>query len=57
MTQRRPKQPSSPKAGQEKDYFSFRLELMTKDSILLTALPPGPAIGQDFIKSELVQET
>ncbi len=30
---------------------------MSKDGILLTALPPVQAIGADFIKYQLVQET
>jgi hypothetical protein len=46
-----------PTAGQEKDDFPFRVGAMSKDGILLTALPPVQAIGADFIKYQLVQET
>jgi hypothetical protein len=46
-----------PTAGQEQDDFPFRLGAMSKDGILLTALPPVQAIGGDFIKYQLVQKT
>jgi hypothetical protein len=46
-----------PSAGQDKADFPFWLGAMTKDGILLTALPPVPSIGQDFIKYQLVQTT
>jgi hypothetical protein len=46
-----------PDAGLEKPEFPFWLGVMSKDGILLTALPPVQAIGADFIKYKLVQET
>jgi hypothetical protein len=46
-----------PGAGQEKDDLPFWLGAMSKDGILLTTLPPVQAIGADFIKYRLVQET
>ena len=46
-----------PTAGQDKDDFPFWLGAMTKDGILLTALPPVPSIGQNFIDYQLVQTT
>jgi hypothetical protein len=46
-----------PNAGLDKPDFPFWLGVMSKDGILLTALPPVQAIGADFIKYKLVQET
>jgi hypothetical protein len=46
-----------PTAGQEKDDFPFKVGAVSKGGILLTVLPPSQAIGADFIKYELVQET
>lgn len=46
-----------PTAGQEQDDFPFRLGVMSKDGVLVAALPPVKLIGADFIDYQLVQET
>ncbi len=46
-----------PNAGQDKPEFPFWLGAMSKDGILLAAVPPVQAVGADFIQYQLVQET
>ncbi len=45
-----------PTSGQEQHGFPIWLGVMTKDGILLAALPPGKLIGADFINYQLVKE-
>jgi hypothetical protein len=45
-----------PTAGQEQAGFPFWLGALSKEGVLLAALPPAPAIGDDFIKYQGVQE-
>ena len=45
-----------PTAGQEQADFPFRLGALSKEGVLLAALPPVQAIGDDFIKYQGVQE-
>jgi hypothetical protein len=45
-----------PTAGQEQDDFPFWLGVMSKDAVLVAALPPVKLIGADFIDYQLVRE-
>ena len=45
-----------PTAGQEQADFPFRLGVLNKEGVLLAALPPVHAIGDDFNKYQQLQE-